>query len=90
MNDVMRRHFGETDAKCKDCRHLISGEWRGKTYHKCELYGMSHSEATDWRLSEKACGLYNMHVKRSTWMPVIDRETLRYVEQIEGQTKMQF
>lgn len=89
MNDVMRRCFGSTDAQCKTCKHLLTGEWHDKTYHKCELYGLSHSEATDWRVSEQACGMYNMHVKRSEWLPVIDRETLRHVEQIEGQVEME-
>lgn len=88
MNDAMRRRFGASDAQCRTCKHLISAEWHGKIYHKCELYGISRSVSTDWRLSEKACGMYNMHVKRSTWTPVIDRDTLKYVEQVEGQEKM--
>ena len=88
MNDAMRRHFGTTDANCKDCKHLISARWHDKMYHKCELYGLSHSEATDWRVSEKACGLFDKPVDLDTWMPVMDRETLRYVEQIEGQMEM--
>ena len=88
MNDAMRRHFGTTDARCKGCKHLISAEWHDKMYHKCELYGLSHSEATDWRVSEKACGMYNMHVKRSTWVPVIERGKPRIVEPIEGQMEM--
>ena len=88
MNDAMRRHFGATDARCKDCRHLVSMAYHGQGYHKCELYGISRSEATDWRLSEQACGLYNMHVKRSTWVPVIERGKPRIVEPIEGQMEM--
>ena len=89
MNNAMRRHFGATDARCKDCKHLISVRWHDNQYYKCELYGLSHSEATDWRVSEKACGLYDKPIDLDTWMPVMDRETLRYVEQIEGQMEME-
>ena len=72
--EAMHRQFGRfDDQRCKDCRHLISGEYHDRIYHKCELYGMSHSAATDWRLSYPSCGMYNMHVKRSTWVPIFDR-----------------
>ena len=53
--DAMHAHFGTCEGvQCKGCRHLISGEWHDRRYHKCELYGLSHSEATDWRLSYQA------------------------------------
>lgn len=71
--EAMHRRFGESEGlTCKCFKHLISGRYHDKVYHKCELYGMTHSEATDWRLSYTACGMYNMHVKRSTWVPVIE------------------
>ena len=91
--NAMHAHFGTCEGvQCKGCRHLISGEWHDRRYHKCELYGLSHSEATDWRLSYQACGMYNMHVKRGTWMPVIER--LRYSPKspepsIDGQVRME-
>ncbi len=36
---------------CKECKHLNGFEYHGKNYYKCELQGMSHSEASDVRLS---------------------------------------
>jgi hypothetical protein len=58
--DAMHLYFGVTPGEhCKDCCHCISGQYRDKNYRKCEAYGMTHSEATDWAQSWLACGLYN-------------------------------
>ena len=71
---AMHRLYGTCGVmRCKDCDHLIGNKYHDRRYYKCELYGITGSEATDWRLSYQACGLYNMHVKRSTWTPVIKR-----------------
>lgn len=91
--EAMHRQFGcFRDQQCKTCRHLISGDYHDRRYHKCELYGMSHSAATDWRLSYPSCGMYNMHVKTSTWMPIIDR--IKHAPKapeppIDGQVRME-
>jgi hypothetical protein len=70
----MHRLFGEMpDKRCAECKHFISGEYHDRRLFKCELYGLTHSEATDWRKSYTACGLYNMHVKRSLWVDVLTR-----------------
>jgi hypothetical protein len=69
--NVMHKRFSVSwQHTCKECRHLISGEWNGKRYHKCELYGMSHSEATDWRLSWIACGVFDADIDMSIWIPI--------------------
>lgn len=70
--DAMHRRFGVCILhKCKDCDHLISGRYHDHIYHKCELYGLTHSEATDWRLSYQACGMYNMPVDMDRVTPMI-------------------
>ena len=46
--------------KCGDCCNRARYEYRGKTYRKCERYGESHSDATDWADSWMACGKYNV------------------------------
>lgn len=57
--DLMYRLFGmHGGQKCKNCLNLISREW-DKKYYKCSVYGVSSCEATDWRLSYNACGLFN-------------------------------
>lgn len=58
--DLMHKLFGELpDRKCKECIHLCSFEANRKWY-KCENYGETSSEATDWRLKWSACGLIDI------------------------------
>lgn len=57
--DLMHRQFGICPGhKCKYCDNLIVRH-RDRRYYKCEVYGISNSEATDWCLSYDACGMYN-------------------------------
>jgi len=87
IHAMHRRHGIEWQQTCKNCCHLISGEWRGKRYHKCDLYGMSHSEATDWRLSWMACGMFNVPVDTDRMNPVYKTLSNRREPepQLEGQ-----
>lgn len=69
---AMHKRFGTCGVLlCKDCSHLISGNYHDRRYHKCELYGLSHSEATDWRLSWQACGMYDVPQNMDMWVPVM-------------------
>ena len=58
--ELMHRVFGaQGDGYyCRDCYHLCSYEAKRKWY-KCEVYGITQSEASDWRLSYPACRQYN-------------------------------
>ena len=88
--DAMHVWYGIADGQCKDCPHLISFRYNDKILHKCEAYGISHSEATDWRLKYVACGLKNLPLPDEK--PVFDRirGQREYVsEQIEGQIEME-
>ena len=50
-----RRMYGYDEAhRCGDCRHLVKKE-TNRTFYKCELIGISASEATDIRLKDVAC-----------------------------------
>ena len=51
-NPMIRKHGrGPEGVKCKTCRHLISTCPTGnRTYLKCDLYSVSRSDATDFRL----------------------------------------
>ena len=50
-----RRMYGYDEAhRCGDCRHLVKKE-ANRTFYKCELIGISASEATDIRLKDVAC-----------------------------------
>ena len=68
--ELMRSLFGQYDAKCKDCIHLKGGV---NEYRKCKLYGNSASEATDWALSWRACGMFNKPVKDG-FVPIFQRK----------------
>lgn len=84
--DAMHAKFGTADGTCKDCPHLISGRYHDRILHKCEAYGLTHSEATDWRLRWVACGLKNLPLPDEK--PVFEqiRCQREYVsEQIKGQ-----
>ncbi len=57
--DRMHALFGaHQGAACKDCGYYRSYEYRGKKYRKCAIYGITNSEASDWRASYIACGLF--------------------------------
>lgn len=71
---AMHKRFGTCGVfRCKDCDHLIGGKYHDKQLYKCELYGLTHSEATDWRLSYQACGMYNMPQNMDRWVPMIEQ-----------------
>lgn len=57
--DLMHYMYGKEDGICKSCSHLVENYNRSNKYYKCEVYGETHSDATDWRLKYPACGLFN-------------------------------
>ena len=70
---AMHERFGTCGTlRCKDCDHLLTYEYRGRRYNKCKLYGISNSEATDWRQHWQACGMYNMDVGPNIGMTVLE------------------
>ena len=57
--DLMHQMFGKTEQVCKECDHFLRERYRDKLYRKCEVYGITNSEASDWNASYQACGLFN-------------------------------
>lgn len=56
---AMHREFGEDGThKCKDCPHLRTFQIGKRRVYKCAAYGISCSQATDWRKNWTACGMY--------------------------------
>ena len=44
-------HYRKSDSpQCKTCIHHVVFKYHDKYYHKCELLGISNSEATDIRV----------------------------------------
>lgn len=58
--DLMHREFGFSPGnKCRTCDNFIHGRYHTKTLSKCAVYGLTHSEASDWSGRYDACGMYN-------------------------------
>lgn len=60
VNKMIRKH-GFSDDKsltCKTCEHLVRVQGNTKNYLKCELYGITKGEGTDWRAKWSACAKY--------------------------------
>ena len=80
MHELFGVKFGE---KCRDCMHLKGGV---NEYRKCEVYGDSASEATDWALKYTACGLFNEVWKGDIPIVRLNKGSVKKPwEQTEGQ-----
>ena len=59
LKESFRKKNGYLEGKyCKDCKYHHRFDYHYKYYHKCEKLGISNSEATDIRLKDVACNLY--------------------------------
>jgi hypothetical protein len=57
--EIMHRLYGvRNDHICGECSNFYEFRYN-KKYFKCEVYGHSSSEATDWRKYYVACGHFN-------------------------------
>ncbi len=68
---AMHSMFGRRSGFCRDCDNLCK-RLRDKVYYKCLAYGVSCSTATDWRVSNPACGMFNTALP-ADFVPVIER-----------------
>lgn len=50
--DMGYRPAREGETTCADCVNCIRQSYHGKNYYKCDLIGISRSEATDIRLKD--------------------------------------
>lgn len=67
---LMYKEFGMCDGHlCGECSNLVEGRYHDKILRKCKVYGLTHSEASDWAKRWLACGMFN---KPYTGGPIID------------------
>lgn len=87
--DLMHELFGEDYRmdKCEICDHLKKVKIGTRTVYKCECYGITSSEATDWRLRYLACGLIFKEYKGTSVMKLVGRIPKEDM-QIEGQLSL--
>ena len=67
--DLMHRILGVSEGHtCRECSNFVKGKYHDRTLCKCRVYGMTHSEASDWAGRWLACGAFNRDIGRG---PVI-------------------
>lgn len=91
--EAMHRYYGVDPGRriCDDCQHLVRYEAGNKVVYKCALYGLSHSEATDWRKKWEACALIS-HDTNEDWTPIIEllrHEPRRHNVPLDGQISIE-
>ena len=87
--EAMHKEYGRLDnKKCADCCNL-SSYTQNRKWYKCQAYGVSSSEATDWARSNIACGLFGVDFTAMRRTPLINKlkRTKNTIESgpIEGQ-----
>ena len=91
---LMYKQFGMCDGHvCGECSNLVEGRYHDKALRKCKVYGMTHSEASDWAKRWLACGMFN---KTYTGGPIIElvrpvrkQTALTIEEPLEGQLTLE-
>ncbi len=83
-HEVMYSLFGRDNKhKCKECSNFIFIRPTDRRHSKCQVYGVTHSEATDWNGRKPACGMFNQNYDDVSQITVIDR--LRHMPRITVQ-----
>lgn len=90
--DLMHQLYGKAEPhKCRDCSNLVTGRYHDKTLRKCRVYGLTHSEASDWAMKYTACRMFN---KEYTGQPIINlvkhnSSRTKVEEPLDGQIEME-
>lgn len=93
--EAMHAEYGTRHNICKYCphfrRYLMPG---GRAVLKCRAYGVTRSEATDWRANWPACGMFDKQLPPlSLYVPMIERikhaERKKPEEPVKGQIEME-
>lgn len=56
MHKLFGKRYGHT---CRECGNLVKGRYHDRILTKCKVYGLTHSEASDWAGRWQACGMFN-------------------------------
>lgn len=85
--ELMHAQFGRCEGHtCGECRNLRSIRYRGMSLRKCAVYGLTHSEASDWAKRWTACGMFG---KEYAGPPVIESVRRVYTDTpLENQISM--
>jgi hypothetical protein len=85
----MHMVYGKSHVlKCGTCCNFVRDRYHDRMLQKCERYGLTHSEASDWAQSWEACGMHNVPLPENE-RPMIERckgtREATYIENIPGQ-----
>ena len=70
--DLMHRCVGKCPGHaCRECSNLVEGRYHDKILRKCKVYGLTHSEASDWAKRWEACGQFNKPWDRGPVMKLV-------------------
>lgn len=59
--DLMHQQFGVCQGHaCKECSNFVRDRYHDMMLRKCQVYGLTHSEASDWAGKWPACGMFNL------------------------------
>ena len=88
--DLMYWFFGKACGVhiCKDCSNFVQGQYHNKTLRKCKVYGLTHSQATDWAQRYEACGMFNKEWNGNNVVDYVRRGGVRpkMDSKLDGQT----
>ena len=71
---------------CKECSNFEQGRYHDKTLRKCKVYGLTHSEASDWAQRYEACGMFNKEWRGNDIIALVRRGGCKKeIQQLDGQ-----
>ena len=72
---------------CKECTNFVQGKYHNRTLRKCKVYGLTHSEASDWAQKYEACGMFNKDYSGGRIIECVKRGGFRVRQEtpIDGQ-----
>lgn len=71
MHALFGIYIGHT---CGECCNFVSGQYRSKILRKCMVYGLTHSEASDWAKSWTACKMFDHEYRGRPVIEVNDQK----------------
>ena len=85
--ELMHQLFGiYSGRKCADCENFVTGIYHDKKLQKCIVYGMTHSEASDWRQKYDACGMFNREYSGTDIIRLVTQDrNMKKSQQLENQ-----
>ena len=86
--ELMHALFGVGEGSCGECSHFVSGRYRSRTLRKCKVYGLTHSEASDWAKKWQACGLKDKYTNQRNIIRLVRRDKTDIPEELDGQIEM--